>query len=105
MRPVGMGRVKLVTIDLKPLPANDSRGLSSSALQFGLLVAELRLRDPALHLRPMDLLAQRLLAIGRFVAWHRACGGADRGPVDRGVQRALLGASWPSALSSPPRRC
>ena len=37
MAPPSM-RVKLASTDLKPLPANDARGLSSSAYLFGLLV-------------------------------------------------------------------
>jgi MFS family permease len=65
--PVGMGRVKLVSEDLKPLPANDSRGLSSSALQFGLLLPSFVFGILLFVFGHGAALVHRLLAIGLFV--------------------------------------
>jgi len=65
--PVGMGRVKLISEDLKPLPANDSRGLSSSALQFGLLLPSFVFGILLFVFGHRAALVHRLLAIGLFV--------------------------------------
>ena len=65
--PAGMGRVKLVSEDLKPLPANDSRGLSSSALQFGLLLPSFVFGILLFVFGHGAALVHRLLAIGLFV--------------------------------------
>ena len=65
--PVGMGRVRLVMKDLKPLPANDSRGLSSSALQFGLLLPSFVFGILLFVFGHGAALVHRLLAIGLFV--------------------------------------
>lgn len=65
--PVGMGRVKLLSEDLKPLPANDSRGLSSSALQFGLLLPSFVFGILLFVFGHGAALVHRLIAIGLFV--------------------------------------
>jgi hypothetical protein len=65
--PVGIGQVKLVSEDLKPLPANDSRGLSSSALQFGLLLPSFVFGILLFVFGHGAALVHRLIAIGLFV--------------------------------------
>ncbi|MGD0273995.1 MAG: hypothetical protein ABSB96_09745 [Gaiellaceae bacterium] len=79
--PVGMGRVKLVTIDLKPLPANDSRGLSSSALQFGLLLPSFVFGILLFIFGRRTVLAQRLLAIAVFVLGAALVAALTVGPL------------------------
>jgi hypothetical protein len=88
--PPGMGRVKLVTSDLKPLPANDSRGLSSSALQFGLLLPSFVFAILLFIFGHRTALAQRLLAIVLFVLGTALVAALTVGPLIG----ALAGHFW-----------
>jgi hypothetical protein len=76
MAPPSM-RVKLVSTDLKPLPANDARGLSSSAYLFGLLVVSF-------------VFAIRLLAVGLFALGSALVAALTVGPLIG----ALAGHFW-----------
>jgi hypothetical protein len=74
-------RVKLVSSDLRPLPANDSRGLSSSAYLFGLLVVSFVFAI-LLHISGRGaLLVQRLLAIGLFALASALVAAVTVGPL------------------------
>lgn len=87
-------RVELVSEDLKPLPSGDSRGLSSSALQFGLLVSAFVF---AILLFLFDSgfgLAQRLLAIGVYSLASALVAALTVGPMIG----ALTGHFWAIAL-------
>jgi hypothetical protein len=89
MAPPSM-RVKLVSRDLKPLPANDSRGLSSSAFLFGLLVTSFVFAI-LLHLFGRGAsFAHRLLAIGFFALASALVGALTVGPLIG----ALAGHFW-----------
>jgi hypothetical protein len=79
--PVGMGRVRLVMKDLKPLPANDSRGLSSSALQFGLLLPSFVFGILLFVFGHGAALVHRLLAIGLFVLASALVAALTIGPL------------------------
>ena len=92
--PVGMGRVKLVSEDLKPLPANDSRGLSSSALQFGLLLPGFVFGILLFVFGHGAALVHRLLAIGLFVLATALVAALTIGPLIG----ALAGHFWAIVL-------
>jgi hypothetical protein len=79
--PVGMGRVKLISEDLKPLPANDSRGLSSSALQFGLLLPSFVFGILLFVFGHGAALRHRLLAIGLFIVATALVAALTVGPL------------------------
>jgi hypothetical protein len=76
-------RLKVLSEDLKPLPANDARGLSSSALQFALLVSGFVFS--ILLLISQDghgaALAHRLLAIGTYVLASSLVAALTVGPL------------------------
>jgi len=89
MAPPSM-RVKLVSEDLRPLPPNDSRGLSSSAFLFGLLVTSFVFAI-LLHIFGYGAsLAHRLLAIGLFALATALVGALTVGPLIG----ALAGHFW-----------
>ncbi len=74
-------RVKLVSTDLKPLPANDSRGLSSSAYLFGLLVVSFVFAILLYIFGHGALLAHRLLATGLFALASALVAALTVGPL------------------------
>jgi len=83
-------RVKLVSTDLRPLPANDSRGLSSSAFLFGLLVVSFVFAILLYISGRGALLAHRLLAIGLFALASALVAAVTVGPLIG----ALAGHFW-----------
>lgn len=89
MAPPSM-RVKLVSEDLKPLPANDSRGLSSSAYLFGLLVISFVFAILLYIFGRGARLAHRLLAIGFFALASALVAALTVGPLIG----ALAGHFW-----------
>ena len=88
--PLGMGRVALVYKDLRPLPANDSRGLSSSALQFGLLLPSFVFGILLFVFGHGAALRHRLLAIGLYVIASALVAALTVGPLIG----ALAGHFW-----------
>jgi hypothetical protein len=89
MAPPSM-RVKLVSEDLRPLPANDSRGLSSSAFLFGLLVISFVFAILLFFFGHGASLAHRLLAIGLFAVASALVAALAVGPLIG----ALAGHFW-----------
>lgn len=89
MAPPSM-RVKLVSEDLRPLPANDSRGLSSSAFLFGLLVVSFVFAILLFFFGHGASLAHRLLATGLFVVASALVAALAVGPLIG----ALTGHFW-----------
>lgn len=89
MAPPSM-RVKLVSTDLKPLPANDARGLSSSAYLFGLLVVSFVFAILLFIFGRAAALAQRLLAVGLFALGSALVAALTVGPLIG----ALVGHFW-----------
>jgi hypothetical protein len=89
MAPASM-RVKLASEDLRPLPANDSRGLSSSAFLFGLLVTSFVFAILLYIFSHGASLFQRLLAIGFFALATALVGALTVGPLIG----ALAGHFW-----------
>ncbi|MGA9761111.1 MAG: hypothetical protein WBQ14_01650 [Gaiellaceae bacterium] len=89
MAPPSM-RVKLVSEDLKPLPPNDSRGLSSSAYLFGLLIISFVFSILLFFVGRGASLAQRLLAIGLFALGSALVAALTVGPLIG----ALAGHFW-----------
>ncbi|MGD0167710.1 MAG: hypothetical protein ABSC51_10575 [Gaiellaceae bacterium] len=83
-------RVKLLSEDLRPLPANDSRGLSSSAYQFALLVSGFVFAILLFIFGRGAALAQRLLAAGIYVLASSLVGALTVGPLIG----ALAGHFW-----------
>jgi len=89
MAPPSM-RVKLVSTDLRPLPANDSRGLSSSAYLFGLLVVSFVFAILLFIFGRGALLVHQLLAIGLFALASALVAALTVGPL----LGALSGHFW-----------
>ena len=89
MAPPSM-RVELASTDLRPLPANDARGLSSSAFLFGLLVISFVFAILLFFLGRGALLVHRLLAIGLFVLAAALVAALTVGPL----LGALSGHFW-----------
>ena len=89
MAPPSM-RVKLLSTDLKPLPANDSRGLSSSAFLFGLLVVSFVFAILLYIFGRGAALAHRLLASGLFALASALVAALTVGPLIG----ALAGHFW-----------
>jgi hypothetical protein len=87
--PPGM-RVTVESRDLKPLPANDSRGLSSSAFLFGLLVISFVFAILLYLFGRGASLAHRLLATGLFALGSALVGALTVGPLIG----ALAGHFW-----------
>jgi len=83
-------RVKLLPEDLKPLPANDSRGLSSSAFQFGLLVSGFVFAILLFIFGRGAALSHRLLAIGLYALASAFVAALTVGPMIG----ALAGHFW-----------
>jgi hypothetical protein len=83
-------RVKLVSEDLKPLPAGDSRGLSSSAFLFGLLVTSFVFAILLFIFGHSASLSHRLLAIGVYALGSALIGAVTVGPLIG----ALAGHFW-----------
>lgn len=89
MAPPSM-RVTLVSKDLKPLPAGDSRGLSSSAFLFGLLVISFVFAILLFIFGQGASLSNRLLATGVFALGSALVGALTVGPLIG----ALAGHFW-----------
>jgi len=89
MAPPSM-RVELVSKDLKPLPAHDSRGLSSSAFLFGLLVMSFVFAILLFVFDRGAALAHRLLATGLFALASSLVAALAVGPLIG----ALAGHFW-----------
>jgi len=87
--PAGM-RQKLLSEDLRPLPANDSRGISSSAFQFGLLVPSFVFGILLFIFGRGAALTHRLLSIGVFVLVSALVAALAVGPLIG----ALAGHFW-----------
>ena len=83
-------RVKLVSEDLRPLPANDSRGLSSSAFLFGLLVTSFVFAILLFIFGRGAALSHRLLATGLFALASALVAALTVGPLIG----ALAGHFW-----------
>jgi hypothetical protein len=89
MAPPSM-RVEVVSRDLRPLPANDSRGLSSSAFLFGLLVISFVFAILLFFLGRGASLAHRLGATGLFALGAALVAALAVGPLIG----ALAGHFW-----------
>jgi len=83
-------RVTLSSKDLRPLPANDSRGLSSSALQFALLVSGFVFAILLFIFGRGAALSHRLLAIVLYVLASALVAALTVGPLIG----ALVGHFW-----------
>jgi hypothetical protein len=89
-------RVTVTSRDLRPLPANDSRGLSSSAYQFALLVTGFVFSILLYLVGHLAPLRQRLAAIALYVLFAALVGALTVGPLIgalRGHFLALLAIS------------
>jgi hypothetical protein len=89
MAPPSM-RAKLVSTDLKPLPANDARGLSSSAYLFGLLVVSFVFAIMLFIFGRGAAVVHKLLAIGLFALASALVAALTVGPLIG----ALAGHFW-----------
>jgi hypothetical protein len=83
-------RVKVVSTDLRPLPANDARGLSSSAYLFGLLVVSFVFAVLLFLFGRGAPFAHRLLTTGLFALGSALVAALTVGPL----LGALAGHFW-----------
>ncbi len=87
-------RVELISEDLKPLPEGDSRGLSSSALQFGLLVCSFVFGILLFISAQRERLARLLLAVALYSVASALVAALTVGPL----LGALSGHFWAITL-------